>query len=50
MCNHYYELKWFKALIEEGTPVNLYQCVKCKDIIMDTEEHIDVVNKRKTSL
>jgi hypothetical protein len=40
MCEHSYELKWFKALVEEGKPVNMYQCTKCKDILMDTEEHM----------
>ena len=46
MCDHDYELKWYKALVEEGTPINLYQCRKCKDITMDTEEHMFSVGEK----
>lgn len=32
-----WELVWFKALMEEGRPVNMYQCKRCKRIVMATE-------------
>jgi len=39
--SHRWRLVWFRAVIEEGKTVNLYQCTECMEIVMDTEEHID---------
>jgi len=38
-CHHTdWELVWFRALIEEGKPLNLYQCINCKRVVIATED------------
>ena len=33
-----WELIWFRALMEEGLAVNMYQCKNCMRVVMATEE------------
>lgn len=33
-----WELVWYKALVEEGTTLSLYQCKNCKRVVMASED------------
>ena len=33
-----FRLVWYKALIEEDKPINIYQCKQCKRIVLCTTD------------
>lgn len=33
-----WELVWAHCLVEEGTPVNMYQCQRCARIVMASQD------------
>lgn len=39
-----WELIWFRALIEEDKPLNMYQCRNCKRIVMASSDWHDSDN------